>query len=238
MAADAAHCHVGPVRLRIECAQFPCFVRRGGIAPAVRHVVSFFFSAAPRLPPIPGAVGTNQDNTDDRRLPKRASGARTGRRASRMGQGSHATRSPGRCHRRAPVSRGGGPGLRNPTGLNRARLPHVRVFAYRTAEKNPPPHPGPLRPQGRRGSKDRRGLRSPSALWGEGDRGRWERSGRKDSTLKRGAERLRRRDLLGGHQARNRIEDELHVRALLLGGAEKPGVGAHEVARHVDALDV
>ena len=54
-------------------ARFPCFVLPGGIAAAVRHVASFFFSAAPQPPSTLDAVGANQDNIDGHRLPKRTS---------------------------------------------------------------------------------------------------------------------------------------------------------------------
>ena len=54
-------------------ARFLFFVLPGGIVAAVRHMASFFLSAAPRPPSTLDAVGANQDNIDGHRLPKRTS---------------------------------------------------------------------------------------------------------------------------------------------------------------------
>ena len=53
-------------------------------------------------------------------------------------------------------------------------LSSCRTFAYSLAARpeNPPPHPGPLRPQGRRGGTGGAAYVPPPPL-GEGDRGRW-----------------------------------------------------------------
>ena len=72
MAADACVGRVGTEFLPDGCVQFPRFAPSGGMATAVRHVVSFFFSAAPRTQPTLGRAGAKQNTTVGHRLPKRA----------------------------------------------------------------------------------------------------------------------------------------------------------------------
>ena len=97
---------------------------------------------------------------------------------------------PGEVHggpadgRRRLRARTGPAGPRHRAGLAGPRRPPAGLGSGAPSEgtgpfpvaarlENPPPLPGPLRPQGRRGREIRRRLRSPSALRGEGDRGRW-----------------------------------------------------------------